>query len=131
MARLKVRKTTRDDVIYADEVRELLRELPPEPSPSEVVFGLRFFPLRAMAVARVASPDERTTRLLDRYVREWRRVKTAVTGDTLRDMGLKPGPEFGVILDRLLAARLDGEVEDEAGEQALLADMLKTPLPGE
>ena len=52
-------------------------------------------------------------------------VKTAVTGDTLREMGLKPGPEFAIILDRLLAARLDGEVVDEAGEQKLLNEMLE------
>jgi tRNA nucleotidyltransferase (CCA-adding enzyme) len=52
-------------------------------------------------------------------------VKTAVTGNTLRKMGLKPGPQFALILDRLLAARLDGEVVDEAGEKELLASMLR------
>jgi len=79
---------------------------------------------RSLLVVRVACLDERTSELLDRYVKEWMGVKTAVTGDTLRDMGLKPGPEFGIILDRLLAARLDGEVADEAGERVLLDEML-------
>jgi tRNA nucleotidyltransferase (CCA-adding enzyme) len=124
MARLKVRKTTQDDVISAVEIQETLAELPPEPTPSEVVFALRFYLPRSLLVVRAASDDERTNTLLDRYVGEWMGVKTAVTGDTLRDMGLKPGPEFAIILDHLLAARLDGKVVDEAGESALLDEML-------
>jgi tRNA nucleotidyltransferase (CCA-adding enzyme) len=56
--------------------------------------------------------------LIERYLAEWRGVKTAVTGDTLRQMGLKPGPQFGVLLDKLLAARLDGTVTTEAEELA-------------
>jgi tRNA nucleotidyltransferase (CCA-adding enzyme) len=125
MERLKVRKATRDDVVSAVEVQETLAELPPEPKRSEVVFALRFFLPRSLLVVRTASTDSRTNELLDWYVKEWMHVKTAVTGDTLKEMGLKPGPEFAIILDRLLEARLDGEVVDEDGERALLADMLK------
>ncbi|MBE2222137.1 MAG: CBS domain-containing protein [Anaerolineae bacterium] len=124
MARLKVRKTTHDDVISAVEIQETLAELPPNPKPSEVVFALRFYLPRSLLVVRVASSDPRTSELLDKYVQAWMEVKTAVTGNTLREMGLKPGPEFAIILDRLLAARLDGEVVDEAGELVLLADLL-------
>ena len=124
MARLKVRKTTHDDVISAVDIQETLAELPPKPKPSEVVFALRFFLPRSLLVVRTASFDLRTSELLDWYVKEWMKVKTAVTGDTLREMDLKPGPEFAIILDRLLAARLDGEIIDEAGERALLNEML-------
>ncbi|NHZ71859.1 MAG: CBS domain-containing protein [Aquificales bacterium] len=125
MARLKVRKTTRDDVVSAADIQEILAQLPPEPKPSEVVFALRFFLQRSLLVVRAASVDKRTNGLLDRYVKEWMGVKTAVTGDTLREMGLKPGPQFAIILDRLLAARLDGDVVDEAGEKLLLASILQ------
>ncbi len=125
MVRLKVRKTTHDDVVSAVDIQESLAELPKEPKPSEVVFALRFFLPRSLLVVRTASADARTAELLDKYVKEWMHVKTAVTGDTLRKMGLKPGPEFAIILDRLLAARLDGEVTDEIGERALLEDVFK------
>ncbi|PID84779.1 MAG: polynucleotide adenylyltransferase, partial [Chloroflexi bacterium] len=124
MARLKVRKATRDDVISAVDIQESLAELPQTPKPSEVVFALRFFLPRSLLVVRAASVDPRTTELLDRYVKEWMGVKTAVTGNTLREMGLKPGPEFAVILDRLLEARLDGEVKNETEEKELLAKIL-------
>jgi len=57
---------------------------------------------------------------LDRYWGEWRHVRPALTGDDLRALGLTPGPIYTRLLDRLLAARLDGEVSDEAGERELL-----------
>ncbi|MCA9923836.1 MAG: hypothetical protein KC421_15770, partial [Anaerolineales bacterium] len=61
----------------------------------------------------------------EQYYREWRFVKTAVTGHDLRKMGLKPGPHFAVLLDTLLAARLDGQIVDEAGEMALLQTLIE------
>ena len=48
--------------------------------------------------------------MLDRYFGEWRYVKTGLTGDDLREMGLKPGPPYLPLLEQLLAARLDGRV---------------------
>ena len=51
-------------------------------------------------------------------------MKTAVSGDDLRKMGLKPGPAYGIILDQLLAARLDGEISSEEEEQTLLKQIL-------
>jgi len=57
-------------------------------------------------------------------LQEWREVKTAVTGDTLKAMGLKSGPQFGILLEKLLAARLDGAVSSEAEELALLDELL-------
>jgi tRNA nucleotidyltransferase (CCA-adding enzyme) len=63
--------------------------------------------------------------LLDRYQGEWRHVETALDGNFLRQSGLRPGPIYALLLDRLLAARLDGLVTDEAGERALLARLLE------
>lgn len=45
-----------------------------------------------------------------------RDVKVVVNGNDLKRMGIKPGPIYKVLLDRLRAARLDQEVtsyEDE------------------
>ncbi len=45
---------------------------------------------------------------LSRYITQWRKEKTDVSGEDLRIMGLEPGPAFGRILDAVLAAKLDG-----------------------
>jgi len=89
--------------------------------------GLRPYRPRVLLVVRTLLTDERLITLLERYMREWRGVKTAVTGRDLRALGLKPGPHFATILDELLAARLDGRVADEVGERALLASLIQHP----
>jgi hypothetical protein len=39
-------------------------------------------------------------------------------------MGLAPGPDFRSIMDRLLAARLDGEVLNDDDERLLLSELI-------
>ena len=39
-------------------------------------------------------------------------------------MGLKPGPIFGDLLEALRQARLDGQVESRADEEALVEELL-------
>ncbi|MCB8985377.1 MAG: CBS domain-containing protein, partial [Ardenticatenaceae bacterium] len=123
MGRLRVRKATREDVAAVARLLEVLHALPDDPSRSEVTFALRPFLPRVLLTARAALTDETAIGWLEWYYREGRLVETAVSGDDLRRLGLKPGPQFAVILDRLLAARLDGEVSSEAEERALLAEL--------
>ncbi len=54
-----------------------------------------------------------------------RAVKTALTGRDLQAMGLKPGPQYRIILGQLLDARIDGVVTTEADERALAHRLLK------
>lgn len=124
MKLLMVRKATREDVRACRRALQALRELPGDAPPSRVERALRPFPPRALLVARIAASDAQVVSWVEKYYREWRHVKTAVTGHDLREMGLPPGPRYAVILDKLLAARLDGEVNDASDEQALLAELI-------
>lgn len=124
MERLRVRKATREDVSACCQALETVRRLPVDARPSVVEKALRPYVPRVLLIARILLNGQPQAKLLDKYYQEWRHVKTAVTGHTLRQMGLKPGPEYSVILDKLRAARLDGTVTDETGEQALLAELL-------
>jgi tRNA nucleotidyltransferase (CCA-adding enzyme) len=124
MERLRVRKATRADVAACCRLLTALQKLPLDATPSQAEKGLRPFRPRVLLVVRALLQDEQLIEWVERYYREWRWVKTAVTGDDLRALGLKPGPQYGTILDRLLAARLDGEVTDTAGERALLAKLI-------
>ena len=85
--------------------------------PSEVVTALEGLGLTAVAAAYVAWPAARDR--LDAYLSRWRHIRAKITGDDLLAWGLPPGPDFKRILARLRAARLDGEITDDAGEQAL------------
>jgi tRNA nucleotidyltransferase (CCA-adding enzyme) len=47
---------------------------------------------------------------LDRYVEEWRDVRTDIDGEDLMEAGISEGPEIGRGLAAALRAKLDGEV---------------------
>ncbi|MDF0644969.1 MAG: hypothetical protein P0111_13145 [Nitrospira sp.] len=99
--------------------------------PSQVYRRLTGLPDEALVllVAKArASVDRQTAgrvrqRLL-RYLRSDRHVETTVRGSDLKKLGLKPGPRFKIILDRLLNARIDGTVRSVAEEQRLVTRLV-------
>jgi tRNA nucleotidyltransferase (CCA-adding enzyme) len=111
-------------VLACGRLRREWVTLPATLKPSEVVQLMRPFPVRVLLVGRILLEGCPAAQLIERYLQEWRGVKTAVTGHDLREMGLKSGPQYGILLDKLLAARLDGEVSSEAEERALLDKLL-------
>jgi len=58
-------------------------------------------------------------RHLAAYVKN-KAVKTALAGRDLQAMGLKPGPQYKTILEKLLDARIDGMITTEADERAFV-----------
>ena len=47
-------------------------------------------------------------------------IKTALTGRDLQAMGLRPGPQYKIILGKLLEARIDRMIKTEADERAFV-----------
>ncbi len=126
LARLRVRKATREDVTAVARCLKRIAALPANPRPSQIEKALRPFQPRVLMTAWIALGDNVGADQIVSYYEKWRGVKTAVSGDDLRAMGLKPGPEYAVILDRLLAARLDGQISSEAEERHLLNKIVDT-----
>ncbi|MDR3629579.1 MAG: CBS domain-containing protein [Desulfocapsaceae bacterium] len=54
------------------------------------------------------------------YVTSLSRIRPLLSGQRLKDMGYRPGPAFTSMLNDLLDARLDGLVQSEAEEEALI-----------
>jgi tRNA nucleotidyltransferase (CCA-adding enzyme) len=67
----------------------------------------------------------RCRRRIARYLKEDRHASIAVTGDDLARLGLSPGPAYRKILNRVLDARVDGEVMTEAEEHRLAARLVE------
>jgi tRNA nucleotidyltransferase (CCA-adding enzyme) len=127
MKRLKVRRSTKEDVNSVRKILEMLDKLPENPAPSQVYRKLKFFPERVFFTALgVAGQDSNSGRVIIGYQREWRHVRTFINGDDLLEMGMEPGPEIGRILNQLLDARLDGVVSDESEEMALLKELINS-----
>jgi tRNA nucleotidyltransferase (CCA-adding enzyme) len=58
------------------------------------------------------------------YLDTYRFVKPQLSGHDLRAMGLTPGPLFRTVLDRVLEARLNGEITNDAEERALVQRLI-------
>jgi tRNA nucleotidyltransferase (CCA-adding enzyme) len=61
------------------------------------------------------------------YLETYRYVRPQLSGHDLRAMGLTPGPLFRKLLDRLLEARLNGEVTNATEERALVQRLTCSP----
>jgi tRNA nucleotidyltransferase (CCA-adding enzyme) len=127
MERLNVRKSTREEVQGVVHVVQLLKSFEPGVQPSAVEHALRPYAAypRILLAARAVLNGDPSARLLQMYQSEWRHERTLLDGNDLREMGLKPGPQYARLLDRLLAARLDGELSSEQEERAYLAQLLE------
>ena len=122
--RLRVRKATMTDLLALDDLQQALAEMPADAPVSRVARALAKFAPRTLLTARLLGLGPRADEWLDRYVGDWRAIKTGITGEDLRRAGVPPGPVYTRVLERLWLARLDGETGDEASERALLASLL-------
>ena len=75
------------------------------------------------AVALVANANSKQR--LEKYLSNWRYVKSKTTGNDLKKLGIKPGQKYQVILRTLKNAWLDREVKNISEEKALLDKILK------
>ncbi len=102
-------------------LRGLLRRLAkqPPPRPAETLRLLTGLADETLIYIMAKDTSESVKRQISAYLTTYRHVKPLLTGRDLQAMGLKPGPLYRKILDALLDARLNGEVNTEAEEREL------------
>jgi len=76
-----------------------------------------------LATQQRARQGVRLKRHLVAYVKN-KAVKTALTGRDLQAMGLQPGPQYKILLGKLLDARIDGIITTEAEERVFVRKRL-------
>ncbi|MGD1913371.1 MAG: CBS domain-containing protein [Rivularia sp. (in: cyanobacteria)] len=87
--------------------------------PSEVVKLLRKYDLPMLMFIALQSPRI-IRRKIWHYLTVLSNVKPLLNGNDLKKMGYKPGAQYKEILDGLLAAYLDGEIEDKSMAEEFL-----------
>jgi len=125
MVRLMVRKATREVVTGAAGALVALKALPDDAAASVVDQKLRPFMPLSLFIARAYVGQSLQ---LDKYYGERRGMETAVNGADIRALGLPPSPAYGRILERLRAARLDGDVQTDDEERALLGALVDAEM---
>jgi tRNA nucleotidyltransferase (CCA-adding enzyme) len=92
--------------------------------PSQIAAHLDDMPELALVTGWLLLADRPRERIR-RYLEEWRHIRPAADGNTLKALGLPTGPRYSEILERLRAARLDGEIRSDDEERQLLDDLLR------
>jgi tRNA nucleotidyltransferase (CCA-adding enzyme) len=104
-------------------LRRLARRPPPKPSDvNRLLTGLAD---ETLLLLMAKAKSDAVKRQVSAYLTTYQRTKPSLTGADLKALGLKPGPQFKKILDRLLEARLDGDVKSEAGERELVRKLAR------
>jgi tRNA nucleotidyltransferase (CCA-adding enzyme) len=100
-------------------------QLPSAARDSEAAGILRDIPAPTLIALACATENEVTrSRVLD-FLRRMRSVRSSLRGRELIEAGVPEGRLVGEMLDRLVDARLDGEVSTRAGEMELVVRWLK------
>lgn len=76
--------------------------------------------LESLIYLLVLAGHEATRRAISKYVTHLRHVRAELDGHALKALGIPPGEHYAAILQRLLAARLDNEVQTREEEIQLL-----------
>ena len=108
-------------------VRGRLYELEDENVASSQVYRLlQGLHPHAIESCALAAGDATVARWLRLYLDELRHVRPLLDGDDLMALGVREGPEVGLLLTKLLIAKLDGLVESVEDEEAMVRRALRT-----
>jgi tRNA nucleotidyltransferase (CCA-adding enzyme) len=103
-------------------LRERLPELrQPDAPPSRIADLLDALTPAPVWALALRADDALAAERARRFLSEWRYVKSFLGASALRRLGVPAGPELGILLRRLRAARLDGLTHNREDELSLLA----------
>ncbi|NTV48891.1 MAG: CBS domain-containing protein [Geobacteraceae bacterium] len=83
------------------------------------------FTLEMLLYMAARASSEQVRRYVSLYLTKLRTVSPLLDGEYLLGLGLNPGPLFGRIKERLLHARLDGDVGSREEEEALVKTLIQ------
>ncbi len=96
------------------------------PLPASKIYSLlHSLSIEGLLYLMGAAASKSCHQLVSLYVTKLRGLTTVLDGNDLLHMGYKAGPQFAVILQKLLEARLDGKVEGRAAEEAFVKNNFK------
>ena len=98
----------------------------PELAPSQIYRLLYGSSSIAVQANLLASDSVVTHRHLQLFIDKLRYVKPALTGNTLKNIGIAAGPQIKEILQLLHEARLDGRANNKQDEEEIVKEWLQT-----
>lgn len=117
----RVKETVISGIVQA---RNIVRRLPLR-DPAEICKLLSGLNLETILFSMALSKDRQKQKVISRYLTELRSVKTILTGDDLKRMGLKPGPVYSKILRELLEEKMRGRLKSREDEEKFVSGFIQ------
>jgi tRNA nucleotidyltransferase (CCA-adding enzyme) len=102
--------------------REVLKKLPLD-EPVETYNLLSKLKLETILLAMATSKERLKQKVISQYLTELRKAKTILSGEDLKQMGIKPGPLYSRILKELLDERLRGHLKSREDEERFVRSL--------
>ena len=93
--------------------------------PSQVYNLFHDMELELLLHLMALAPDDVQRKAVSRFITELQGVRPALSGNDLKRLGIPPGPQYKRIFERLLQARLDGEVKSKKDEEKMVLKEFK------
>lgn len=117
--RFKFKRKNFDKIIASKEVEKyLIHELSGRKRmlPSTIYKRLTKLPFEVLLLILSKSKSPYLKKRVTHYLTDLRKVRIKITGEDLKEMGLRPGPRFRKILDRVFEAWIDKKVKNKKEE---------------
>jgi tRNA nucleotidyltransferase (CCA-adding enzyme) len=102
--------------------REVLKKLPLD-EPVETYNLLSKQKLETILLTMAISKERLKQKVISHYLTELRKTKTILSGEDLKQMGIKPGPLYSQILKELLEERLRGHLKSREDEEKFVRSL--------
>ena len=119
ISKLPISKACVKTVSTLRQRKGIMRRLNGLSRPSGIYFLLKRFDERGLRILSETERSKNRAKIAE-YLANYRNVTIQTTGDDLKELGIKPGPRYQELLDKLLAAKLDGKIRTKRDEQAFL-----------
>ncbi|MGM0644855.1 MAG: polya polymerase, partial [Thermodesulfobacteriota bacterium] len=92
---------------------------------SDLFFLLEPLPLEGVLYLMARGHKDPLRRHLSLYLTQYRGQEPDISGKDLQQLGLPPGPQYRTILQRVLAAKLDGKAPDRPAQLEMAAALAR------
>jgi tRNA nucleotidyltransferase (CCA-adding enzyme) len=106
------------------QAKNILRRFPVN-DPVEVHKIFSNLELEIVLFLMALSKDRKIQKVISHYLTELRNIKTILTGDDLKGMGIQPGPVYSKILRKLLEEKLRGLVKTREDEEKFVRSLIQ------
>ncbi len=104
--------------------REVVRKLPIR-DPADIYRILHTLKLEIILFSMALSLDRQKQKVISRYLTELRNIKTILTGEDLKKMGVAPGPVYAKLLREILDEKIRGRLKSREDEEKFIMKVIQ------